>query len=40
MIKCPNCQYEFVEKSQVVGWISKLFGKMKKKKEMKVHYDS
>lgn len=35
MVKCPNCRYEFVEKSQVAEGLKKLFHKLfgQKKKE-------
>lgn len=27
MLKCPNCHYEFVAESKIVGWFQKFFRK-------------
>jgi hypothetical protein len=32
MVKCPNCSYEFVDKSQLVGFLVKIFNYFRKKK--------
>lgn len=33
MIKCPNCGYEFVERSVIADFLMKLFRRFRKRKE-------
>ena len=36
LIRCPNCGYEFAEKSYLVDFIKRLFGKKKKENRWEI----
>ena len=36
MIKCPNCGYEYVERSRTIEWIQKWIGRFRKGKKEEV----